>query len=412
MGDAFPIVISHPHHRSIVRRVAAACEAEQIPYRLLTGSSFPPRQGLSALAGALPSGWSAKVKANMAKRHLAELDPGNVVSVCGVLPDLIARIHGGYRLGNFVHDWLASRWIGRQVPENTHGIFHGFSSLALQSLRAARKKGLITLLEIMSLPDTENIYAREYEALQRPHKMESMPGVMKELFEADYLIAQSPVVPRYLQAIGIAPDRIIVRPLGVDTQLFHPAPARETPRPFRAIFAGRLTVGKGLHRLLQAWIELDLKDAELCLAGPRVEPESSAILAPYAGSYRYLGELSPSDLAAAYRNSDIFVFPSLAEGGPLVMYEAMASGLPCIVTDIAQAVARDGIEALTYSSGDMAALKHHIALLYRDEALRRTMALAARSRAEEYSWDKYHRRSGEMYRDLLNRGRVLNALRV
>jgi glycosyltransferase involved in cell wall biosynthesis len=401
MDITYPILISHPHHRGIARRVAYACQAEHIPFKMLTGSLFMPGAMLFDLVQKLPPSLAGTVQSKVAKRRLIDLNAENVVSVCGLIPDLTARLYGGFRPGNFAHDWLVRRWMRRHVPDRSRGFFHGFSTVALHSLRAARKKGLITLLEIMSLPNTAEIYAREHQRLGKPYKMDSWPGILTELREADYLIAQSPVIPRYLQQFGVAADRIIVRPLGVDTTLFRPAEHLGRSRPFRAIGVGRLTIGKGLHHLLQAWSELGLPDAELVLAGPRVERESAAILAPFAGKYRYLEELTAPDLAEAYRASDIFVFPSLAEGGPLVVYEALASGLPCIVTDVAQAVARDGIEAFVFSPGDLDVLKNRIELLYRDAELRRKMALAARRRAEEYSWYHYNRRSGDLYRELL-----------
>ena len=98
-----------------------------------------------------------------------------------------------------------------------------------------------------------------------------------------------------------------------------------------------------------------------------------------AARVQRLGNVSPDDLPDVYRAADAFVLASSAEGMPNALLEAMATGLPCIATDIPGA--RDlleGGEGHLYSVGDIAALARGIDALVADPAA--ATALGARAR--------------------------------
>jgi glycosyltransferase involved in cell wall biosynthesis len=88
--------------------------------------------------------------------------------------------------------------------------------------------------------------------------------------------------------------------------------------------------------------------------------------------------------------ADVFVFPSLFEGSAVVSYEALACGLPSVVTPSAGSVVRDGVEGFVVAPRDVEALAARMERLGRDPALRARMARAARARALEYDWPRYH----------------------
>jgi glycosyltransferase involved in cell wall biosynthesis len=94
----------------------------------------------------------------------------------------------------------------------------------------------------------------------------------------------------------------------------------------------------------------------------------------------------PARLAAA----DVFVFPSLFEGSAVVTYEALASGLPSVVTPQAGSVVRDGIEGLLVAAGEIDGLAERLERLGKDRSLRREMGAAARARAIDFDWHRYH----------------------
>jgi glycosyltransferase involved in cell wall biosynthesis len=142
--------------------------------------------------------------------------------------------------------------------------------------------------------------------------------------------------------------------------------------------------------LIDAWRQAPA-DWSLELAGPAgPEPYVRSLRENYSANVSELGNLTQPELAGFLRKGDVFVFPSLAEGSALVTYQALASGLPCIVTAEAGSVARDGVEGFVVPARDSAAITTALDLLARDQELRERMAKAARTRAESFTWNHYH----------------------
>jgi L-malate glycosyltransferase len=122
----------------------------------------------------------------------------------------------------------------------------------------------------------------------------------------------------------------------VDTDAFSPpasrAPATERPA---LLNVAALAEKKGHVHLLRALTELP--GAELTIVGDgelRAELEAAAVELGVAGRVRFLGERPKEEVARLMREADLFVLPSLAENLPVVLIEAMASGLPSVATEV------------------------------------------------------------------------------
>jgi glycosyltransferase involved in cell wall biosynthesis len=137
----------------------------------------------------------------------------------------------------------------------------------------------------------------------------------------------------------------------------------DEPRAPRAglelLFVGRLVGVKGLFVLLEALARLGRGDLRLALIGDG--PDRGALEAE-AGRLgieaRFLGYRSQSEVADALRGADALVLPSFAEGVPVVLMEAGASGLPVVATRVAgvEELVRDGESGIVVPPGDAAAL--------------------------------------------------------
>ena len=92
------------------------------------------------------------------------------------------------------------------------------------------------------------------------------------------------------------------------------------------------------------------------------------------------------------------VLPSLAEGGCNVLYEAMSSGLPCIVSRNAGSAVVDGVHGRVIAPGDVESLKNALLELSSDRDKCRVMGIQALLQAKRFTWDDYSRRIGKMYR--------------
>jgi glycosyltransferase involved in cell wall biosynthesis len=214
---------------------------------------------------------------------------------------------------------------------------------------------------------------------------------------ADWLVAPSEFVVRSLIEVGLPREKIILVPFGVDVDRFRPRQAAVSSRPFTVLYVGQIALRKGLQYLLEAWRGLDSTGARLRLIGPIAEEAGRWLLDKYAGLYEWIPNIPNHELHHYYQDSDLFVLPSLAEGSALVSYEALASGLPCIVTENSGSVIRDGVDGLVVPPRDVYGLQRAI-IEFRDNVeLRLTLGRAARRRAEDFSWTRYRARMRDVY---------------
>jgi glycosyltransferase involved in cell wall biosynthesis len=168
---------------------------------------------------------------------------------------------------------------------------------------------------------------------------------------------------------------------GVDLTLFQPGAQGTLPY---AISVSRLSVEKGIDRLVELW--RDLPDLPLHVVGsatPEVLREWRA-RAPYGVVFR--GHLTATDLAEAYRRATVAVFAPYGEEFGLAPLEAMACGVPVVAWRDGglQETVVDGESG--YLVNDPVTFRHRVRLLLHDEQRRRTFGEAARARAEQFSW--------------------------
>ncbi len=105
------------------------------------------------------------------------------------------------------------------------------------------------------------------------------------------------------------------------------------------------------------------------------------------------GYLPEDQIVAAYQQADVFFSPSVQELFPLVVAEAMAAGLPPVVTDVSgnQDAVRDGENGLIVPPGDPEAMAAGLLRVITDASLRSRLAGAARARSAFYAWERISR---------------------
>jgi glycosyltransferase involved in cell wall biosynthesis len=174
---------------------------------------------------------------------------------------------------------------------------------------------------------------------------------------------------------------------GVDTDLFRPAGTGERRALRRkwalekptVLFVGRFARRKGTDLLLGA------ADGafELVFCG------ANGAASVNGRQARVIPPLSQDELSELYRASDVLVLPSVGEGFPLVVQEAMASGLPVLVTDSEEYREHLDESVAVFSPREPRALRERILGLLRTPHRRRRMARAARSWAlANFDWER------------------------
>jgi glycosyltransferase involved in cell wall biosynthesis len=285
---------------------------------------------------------------------------------------------------------------------------------SLASLPAAKRQGARTLVENAGR-HPGHFHRAPLEECERfkikPSQYSPLlPNALIRRMEREYEICDRIVVPSNVALssfaeFGLAAKTSVVFP-GVDTQFFSPGPQHAGVRArglFRVCFAGRLELSKGAGYLLQAWKRLGLANAELVLAG-EVRPEMKELLETHAdSSVRTAGFLTMEKLVQLYRESDLFVFPSVNEGLAQVLLEAMATGLPVVATELSGACdcVTEGKEGFIVPARDVDSAAQAIRWCYDHRHETQAMGLAARARIErQFTLDHYNQRMIVLYRKL------------
>ncbi len=279
--------------------------------------------------------------------------------------------------------------------------FHVANTYALRSGAAARRAGMRVVLDQQSV---HPLYRREairhaYGRLRSPpppFDSRTDERIARELEQADLILAPSRFVFDENVRAGIPAERQRVVPLGVDTELFRPMPrVRQAGEPLRVLLAGGIAPAKGVVDLLEAARRVEGR-VRVTLAG-RIAPGMHEHLAPYVHLFDHLPPMPQEDLARCYHRADVFCLPSYFEGSALVVAEAMASGLPCVVTATAGSAVRHGRDGLVVPAGAPAELVAALEALAGDPALRARLGAAARRTAEACDLASYGRRLVEAY---------------
>ena len=213
-----------------------------------------------------------------------------------------------------------------------------------------------------------------------------------EIAHADAVLVGSAYARDTFIAEGVPAGKLVVAPYGVDLATFHPGPDRPRGHTFEAVFAGQLTQRKGLSYLLRGWQAFARGQppsaVALTLVGNHLG--DAAALAPWSGHFVHSPHLTRPALAERLRRADVFVFPTLVEGMPLVVLEAMACGLPVVATANGPAdLVRHGIDGLIVPERDPAAIADALAQLQRDPERRAAMGRSAAERALGFGWSAY-----------------------
>lgn len=159
--------------------------------------------------------------------------------------------------------------------------------------------------------------------------------------EVDDFIVISQEIDAELAAWGVAPEKRVFIPNGVDTQRFRPMPLPEKARLRQelglgegetAVYAGRLVAEKCMDQLIGLWPQVREIHAcaQLLVLGTGPEEERLRQLA--GEGVRFLGNVE--DVALYLQAADLFILPSATEGLSNAMLEALASGLPVIATRV------------------------------------------------------------------------------
>ena len=276
---------------------------------------------------------------------------------------------------------------------------------ALSTLEEARRRGLLAVLDAPSIhPEAQDRLHGTADSAALHRRIRAVKEREIELAEAVFTVSEL-ARQTYLDA-GVAADKVHALPLGADLERFFPrsGAAASAPREtFTFLFAGATIRRKGFDLLLDAFarVEREAPAARLRIAGPR--GELAPLLASASERVTFLGPVRQEELARELRAADCFVLPSRNDSYGMVVAEALASGVPALVSEMvgAKELVDEGETGWIVPVDDVQALTERMLWCARHPGEVRARRDACRRAAEAATWPAYHRWLADLVRRLV-----------
>jgi glycosyltransferase involved in cell wall biosynthesis len=295
------------------------------------------------------------------------------------------------------------RHVARQIARLSAPIsaVYAYEDAAEQTFLAARERGAATVYELpIAYWETTQRLLRE-EAARLPEWRETLRGIddsdeklarkVREIELADTVVVPSRFVLDTLPPHIRRNKRCLVAPFG------SPAPQRGsggapeagTGRPLRVLFAGAMSQRKGLADLFAAMRLLNRPDVELVVMGSPLAPMQ--FYRRQFPDFIYEPPRAHAEVLTLMRGCDILALPAIVEGRALVQQEALASGLPLLVTANAGAedLIDEGLTGFIVPIRSPQALAERLAWFADHRALLPGMRRCALAKAAETGWAQY-----------------------
>jgi glycosyltransferase involved in cell wall biosynthesis len=305
-----------------------------------------------------------------------------------------------------------------------HDVFFGYSYASLEAMEAEKKRGVLAVLgQIDAGPTHLRIVAEEMTR----HPEIAGPGnplpenylarVRGEWKLADVILVNSEWSKEAIIADGADPSKIEIIPLAIEGQKDHLKTGTENfkgakhktedhhasqPAVFndsasfllRVLYLGQVNVGKGIHYLMEAGRLLEGEKIHIDVVGPIDLRPQAVASAPRNMTFH--GPVSRDRAAEWYRQSDVFVLPTLSDGFALTQLEALAHGLPVIVTPNCGHVVEEGRTGFIIPPRDAQALADALLRFVQHPSLAREMTPFCRQAVEAFSIDAYEKHLAEI----------------
>lgn len=380
----------HAHHHAVALQKAALLQ------RFVTSIWWKPGCFPYRFIGRLPAFVRKRVVSFLAKRKHPDLRDELVeqrwaIDLARLAADSLTR--GRFRDWIlFAHKGAHDRMVARRVAQLRPDVVVGYEISCSKTFQRARELGAVTVLDVAGLHhDFTDQVAIRHSILGQRSSLQRRLGARKrrELELADHVLVISDLARKTFEDAGVAPERISIVHLGVALETFKAKEIYRREGRFRLLFVGNLSRAKGVDVLVEAIILSGLPDFELTLVGAPGDAYASVLNNEFCTHIPFLDHES---LAALYRDTDIFILPTLYDSWGLVVTEAMASGTPVIVTEHCGAK-----ELVTPECGwivqpaNAPALAAAIRSAFGQRGRLEEMGRNARTKVEAYEWSTYQR---------------------
>jgi glycosyltransferase involved in cell wall biosynthesis len=296
-------------------------------------------------------------------------------------------------------------WVGRKFGSlvtrdgfGNAGAVYAFNTAALEILKAAKQKGLITVLEQTIAPRAleEELIAEEYKRFPKWDLVCDQGPAIAEIIEreraewqlADLIICGSEFVRQGVAHCGGPKDKCLVVPYGVDAR-FSEVDRPSHDGPLRVLSVGEGGLRKGISYAAETARLLDDAAEFRWVGSIGFPPDARRDIEPYV---QLTGAVPRNLILSHFEWADVFFLPSVCEGSATVTYEALMAGLPVIATPNTGSIVTDGLNGFIVPTRDTQAMADRLRRLHLDRGLLSRMQEAARHSMEIASLESYERR--------------------
>jgi glycosyltransferase involved in cell wall biosynthesis len=299
--------------------------------------------------------------------------------------------------------------IARVCKEENPDILHANNRFFFTTLCAAILKGLLKRPLVMTAHLGPMAFGKGWQDFViRAYERTISSWIFRR---SECIIAVSGAVKQHVVNLGVEPDKVKIIPNGVDLRNYVPLQKRlhchDQRVAKKVVSVGRLIQNKGIHYLIDAAPEVlqRFPSTEFIIVGDgpmRTELETRAKERGVLQAFRFYGFVP--EVSNVLNTCDIFVRPSLTEGMPLAVLEAMACGLPVIATRVAGTpeIVIDHETGILVDSGDASNLAEALIELLGNTELAMRFGVNARKLVEKsHSWQKTARMTLNVYKEIL-----------
>jgi glycosyltransferase involved in cell wall biosynthesis len=298
--------------------------------------------------------------------------------------------------------------VAQHLPKSGADAVYAYEGGALRTFRQAKHLGLTAMYE---LPSSHWYWERNLfleEAERNPEFAELLPALGdsarhmqekdEELSLADAVFVPSQHVRDTLAGV-VSENKIKVLSYGAPPVRRKKNSSYDSNQPLKALFVGSLTQRKGISYLLEAVASLKGR-VELTLIGRRFKANPRVDEA--CNRWRWFEALQHTAVLELMQEADVLVLPSLSEGCALVVLEALACGLPVIVTPNtgSHEFVHDGREGFVVPICRADAIAERLNTLCHNRELLAAMSDNAHATAAEKSWKNYRDNWVDAVRDV------------
>ncbi|MBD2774455.1 glycosyltransferase family 4 protein [Iningainema tapete] len=292
------------------------------------------------------------------------------------------------------------RQVSKRLQTQKCDLIMGVAAQTHLAFKEAKKKGAKAWLYCLNnyLPFMQQQIQEEQQFLNEPTVATMNPQMLRrftwECEEADLIVVLSQVAKKTFIQAGFPPEKVAVLTPSINSYRFRPAAKNDSV--FRVLYVGSIGPRKGVHYLIPAFLKANIANSELLLVGGASTRVMRLLLEKTLAENSHVKQegwnFNVHDPVPVFSRASVLVLPSVEDGFGLVALEAMACGLPVIVTSNCGAadVVEDGVNGFVIPPRDEKSLAEKLTFLAANESIRESMGIAARSTAVAHNQEFYN----------------------